>query len=205
MEEYLKETEFATSELIKLVFQEEKEIQKLLSEIRVNENIYNQFIAMEYDLEGVSPARLQHTYIQAMGGTSQAYIHKKIEELKKSLKVKDASLKVLCGALLQIGKQGISIVHGNLENCPDLKPSSNKHLTESLKDFIWWGRNQSLHYEEGNFRKGVTVFFKLLRSKYGDAFALEKNSNLAKEIVTLLKWTSYESYKMDMLSLEVVQ
>lgn len=162
MEEYLKETEFATSELIKLVFQEEKEIQKLTSEIRVNENLYNQFLDMEYDLEGVSPARLQHTYIQAMGGISQAHIHQKIEELKRSVKLKDTSLNVLCGALLQIGKQGISIVHGNLENCPESKPMSNKQLTEPLKDFIWWGRNQSLHYEEGNFRKGVTGFFRRL-------------------------------------------
>jgi hypothetical protein len=78
-------------------------------------------------------------------------------------------------------------------------------ISEPLKDFIWWGRNQSLHYEEGNFKFGVTSFFNTLCQKYGNKFSLEKNDNLAKEIITFLKWTSYDAYKKDMLNLSKEQ
>ncbi|MCM3595045.1 hypothetical protein M4D55_04510 [Metabacillus idriensis] len=193
MEEYIKETEFAASELIKLIFYEEKEIKKLTALLTYNQNLYNQFLAMEYDLEGVSPAQLQHAYIQAVRGPQQQHINREIMRLKNSLRTKENSIKALCGALLQISKQGISIVHGNLESCPDYPPNSKKDVSEPLKDFIWWGRNQSLHYEEGKFKYGVTNFFNNLCQKYGEEFSLEKNDNLAKEIISILEWTSYES------------
>jgi hypothetical protein len=113
MKEYIKETEFAASELIKLIFFEEKEIEKLTASLRFKQNLYNQFLAMEYDLEGVSPAQLQHAYIQAVGGPQQQHIHSEIIRLNNSLAIKENSIKALCGSLLQISKQGVSIVYGN--------------------------------------------------------------------------------------------
>ena len=102
-------------------------------------------------------------------------------------------------SLLQIAKQGISTIHGNLDNCPE----GRKIGPETLKNIIWQGRNQSLHCEEGNPHKKVKNCFLNLKNEFGKDFDLSLNptSNKAKKIVDVLGWEDYDQYEKDMISL----
>lgn len=99
--------------------------------------------------------------------------------------------------LLQYAKQGISITQSSLAACPDGYAIGS----QVLKQVIWEGRNQSSHWEEGKPHKGVSTCFDLLTAEAGLQFAPYKTQNLAFEVVTLLRWTSYEAFEADLRSL----
>lgn len=100
---------------------------------------------------------------------------KEIDEFTFSIAVKEESIKALAGALLQIAKQGISTVHGKLNNCVDGRTIKN----EPIKNIVWQGRNQSMHYEEGKFFQPIIDCFHNIEIQL-------RKENLAKEIVDLL-------------------
>src|SRR4051794_20405960 len=49
---------------------------------------------------------------------------------------------VIAGAILQIAKQGLSLSHGPLGNCP----AGRGIGSQTLSTVIWQGRNQAMHY-----------------------------------------------------------
>lgn len=102
-------------------------------------------------------------------------------------------------SLLQIAKQGISTVHGNPINCP----LGRSIGTETLKNIIWQGRNQSIHCEEGNPNQKVKDCFSNLATDFGSDFDLTVNytDNKARRIIDLLNWNTYDKYENDMISL----
>lgn len=217
MDDYLEETKYAVTGLLDLIYKEEFKLQKVFEELlKVEgelssiESLYDRFLGMEYDLEGVSDSQTQHNYIQW-------YKHKQrtpeIEKRKETLEnekqklellieTNESSTRVLCGALLQIAKQGISIVYGILDNCSNLKPTQVKSVEEPLKNFIWYGRNQSLHFEEGRITNNAgRIFFEKIIAAYDVKFSKLKSMNYAKEIIEILGWSDYKSYEKDMLLL----
>jgi hypothetical protein len=107
----------------------------------------------------------------------------------------------IAGTLLQYGKQGISIVHGGLKAPPlQVAPLGRLILGEPLKNVIWQGRNQALHWEEGNFKKPVIDCFEKL--KQGDArFAPFLKQSMAAELVDVLGWKVFAEFERDMMSL----
>lgn len=54
------------------------------------------------------------------------------------------SIGSLSGALLQHPKQGISLVHSGPSSCPAGRAIGGS----TLKDVIWQGRNQAIHWDE---------------------------------------------------------
>lgn len=62
---------------------------------------------------------------------------KEISVIKNTIINIEDSQKSLSGALLQIAKQGISIVHCGLANCP----SGRSIGTNAIKKVIWQARN----------------------------------------------------------------
>lgn len=118
-------------------------------------------------------------------------ILEKIKILERSINIKDESIRALSGALLQIAKQGISVVYRGLSGCPDGRIIKN----ESLKNIIWQARNQSIHYEESKFNPAVVSCFNNLQ------FASISNINMAKNIFDLIGWNDYCDYEDDMVSL----
>ncbi len=87
-----------------------------------------------------------------------------------------------------------------LDGCPDGRSIHD----DTLKNIIWQGRNQSMHYEEGSYKKAVKDCFTNLKNKVDDKFDLMINTkkNLAYEIVTdILAWNDYDSYHKDMMGL----
>lgn len=103
------------------------------------------------------------------------------------------SLNIIAGSVLQISKQGISSVYGSLMNCPSGRILGG----ETLKNIVWQGRNQAMHFEESNYNQKVIDCFANLKLDYGSRFSLG-NKNLAYEVVRLLGWTSYNNYENDM-------
>lgn len=69
-----------------------------------------------------------------------------VNNLSAELKAREHATQVLGGAILQIGKQAISVAHGNLPACPDGRMIGS----QGIKHIIWQGRNQAIHFEEGN-------------------------------------------------------
>ncbi|MGE7946500.1 hypothetical protein [Lysinibacillus sp. NPDC093688] len=199
MNDYLIQTKYAASSLIDLIRTEEIALRDFLSSLssfkRIHQILYNDFRRKEFDPDDhFDDFQVMHAFArQAQAREQVDSLENKIETLKMSISSKEESIKTLSGALLQIAKQGISTVHNGLRNCPSGRMVNN----EPLKNVIWQGRNQSMHYEEpfrrSEHRHVIDCFSRL-------NIPLE-NINLAKEIIDLLEWKTYEQYENDLISL----
>ena len=112
----------------------------------------------------------------------------------------------ICGSILQIAKQGISLVHGSFL-VPDGYIMGTPHgrmLTFlTLRDIIWQACNQAVHCKEGFYRQPVIDLFAELEKSHGPQFSLSQHprQNRAKQIIQLLGWLDYRVYITDMQSL----
>lgn len=197
MHTYLVQTEFASKMLISLIHEESNylnELQIKQSDLQQRyQELYQQFLGQDLDLDGnYSDAQIMRSY-----ATQYKYyesmvlpLNIKIQDVQLSIAIKEESIKALCGALLQIAKQGISIVHQGLGNAPNGRIIKG----QPLKNIIWQARNQSMHFEDGRYRQGVIDCFQLLNIPLS-------NTNLAKEIINLLEWDCYEAYIADMVQI----
>jgi hypothetical protein len=121
----------------------------------------------------------------------------RLSSLEAEVVDKAASLSALAGALLQIAKQGLSLVYGERKSdCPDGRSIGS----QSLKEVIWEERNQAVHYESGDYRQPVVDCFAKLAREFDPEFDLAANRRrcLAKEVVALLGWQDYSTYRRDM-------
>jgi hypothetical protein len=123
-----------------------------------------------------------------------------VGKLEARILDKKFSLSALAGALLQIAKQGISVVRGRPDNCPD----GREVCGCSLKWVIWAGRNQSLHFEQAKMIDDKTAQILTTMGETGGSAALihpRAGDNLALEVVNALNWFSLAAYSDDMESL----
>jgi hypothetical protein len=136
--------------------------------------------------------------------------HEKLVDLQKQIKAmqdpidtKSVSIDALRGAILQIAKQEISIVYGDLSRCPNGRYIGTGDRAEKLKNVIWQSRNQTMHYEEGRYKPPVINCFRNLEASCGSKFSLTQNSrkNLAHDVIQELGWKDYSKYESDMQSL----
>lgn len=205
MNSYLSETEFASKSLIEIIFTEEQNFKKLSENF---ENLKRRFDFLYKDyttaeqMDDFDDLLVLHKFNQTARFYQENEIDTKKTELntlKQSIQTKRNSINALAMSLLQIAKQGISTVHGSLTNCSDGRSIGN----ETLKNVIWQGRNQSIHFEENNPRPETLKCFENLKKDFGSAFNLSEKpiENKAKEIIDLLGWTNYESFKEDMIAL----
>lgn len=203
MHQYIKDTKHCTEELIRLIFEEEKAHKKASAErsemSSKRDFYYKEYIAKDMH-EDFNEMQVMHDFNQMANANGKAENLKiEIDKLQKSIDAKDFSLRSLCGALLQIAKQGISIVHVDLNTCPDGRTIG----PETLKNIIWQSRNQSMHFEEGNPHPPVCACFKKLELAFGKDFSLSAvpPENLARRVVKLLGWDAYDKYEADMVSI----
>jgi hypothetical protein len=106
---------------------------------------------------------------------SRVQFSKEIAEIRSLVFQLSPTYNALAAALLQIAKQGISSKHGGLSKCPNGRLIGQ---TEFLKNVIWQGRNQTMHYEEGQYRRDVNECFTNLVNDFG--------------------WDNYVDYEKDM-------
>lgn len=197
---YVENTEYAARNLIKLVSHEEIELAKLKQELTEEEAKFrvNRWDFETSDLnEDFSDAYVQAAFFRMAGAHQESErLKARAAELQASIGTHQLSVQAMSGALLQIAKQGISVVHQSLAQAPD-----GRHLSGiPLKQIIWQGRNQALHYEEGQFNPAVTQLFNNLEAAFGSAFSLtlHPNQSRATQVVRLLEWNTYENFSSDL-------
>lgn len=203
MNSYITDTSHSTSQLIKLIFEEENALNEAIKchsgLMAKAEFYYKEFTSNDLHEDFDDMHVMQDFNSMAKVKQSVNQIQIEINMLQLSIDAKEFSLRSLSGALLQIAKQGISITYGNLEACPDGRFIGS----ETLKNIIWQARNQSMHFEEGNPHPPVRICFQNLQNDFGADFSLGTTSpeNLARRVVSLLGWTEYIAYEKDMDSI----
>ena len=198
MNQYIVDTKYAVENLVRLIKEEENQIETLANKLGLalekHKVLYADFLSKELDRDEnfTEGQYLDSFYRQAMYEEEEVEpIIAEIKNLESAMKNKKHSIDSLSGAVLQIAKQGISIKYNGLQNCPNGRVIKKGVF---LKEVIWHGRNQTMHYEENiNNRDTLTCLNNL-------GFLLV-NINLSKIIIDLLEWKTYIDYETDMLSL----
>jgi hypothetical protein len=203
MNPYITETAHAVKTLLTGIHEETQELQRREKDLGEAEARFklSQWDFQTSDLnDDFSEAHVMHAFQQmAKAHGEKNVLAPEVARLQALVGTRQASISALCGALLPIGKQGISLVHGGKSNAP----TGRMIGSQSLRDIIWEGRNQSLHHEEGAFRQPVRDVFAALEAERGPQFSLSNHQgqNLSKAIVTILGWSNYEAYEADMRTL----
>lgn len=200
---YAEDTEYASRNLIELISHEELELAKLKDEFRAEEAKFrvNKWDYETSDLnDDFSDAHVQAAFVRMAKAHQEAEkIRVKANALDVSIATRQVAIQAMCGALLQIAKQGLSLVHGSLGSAPSGRSLSGI----ALKEIVWQARNQAMHYEDGSFNIGVTALFAQLEKAFGNEFSLKAhpNQSRAKQTITVLGWNNYDIFHKDMKSL----
>ena len=210
IEDYLKETEFASTKTIESVWDDFKRSEDLRNEIRhksaIVQDEYNRSLAMQMYAEDpddvmLGVGRYWANYFEA----DKEVYHKNedLTDLTKSLAAREFSLNMLCGNLLEHAKKGLSIIYGN----PKAWPAGRKIGSQDLSKVILLSRNQSIHIEEaikdGKFKNlEIQICFEKLRDEVNPIFGDYLIRDMSLEIVTELGWKTFDNYRADLLTIQ---
>lgn len=199
MHKYIIDTEYAACGLINLITDEEKQLmhlEKKLVGLRSKEEHFRQSSIGSPFNDGCSLQEQARVVIWHKTYPKLIELEKERAAIQKSIETKSDSIAALCAALLQVARQGISVVYQGLQNCPCGRAIGS----EKLKNVIWQARNQSMHYEEGVPRGPVRNCFSALESSFDDRFSLSIHvgQNLAHNVIDILDWKEYSQYKADL-------
>ncbi|GLO25636.1 hypothetical protein [Pseudomonas putida] len=123
----------------------------------------------------------------------------KLEATQRALETFDQTANVLAGALFQLVKQAMSIVHGSNKNYPN-KGRAIHNL--DLCDLVWQARNQAMHFEATKPDSNWANEFYALNAIYPGKFSMSPpHVSRAKAIFDLLGWQDYKTYGADVMSL----
>ena len=199
MHQYIADTEFAVTHLTAALVTDRAELARLEEEQRVA-------LAKEACFDITFLQRQMHPSANYWYGQlreaqgERTALDSEIAKIQARLLHKRFSLSAIAGALLQIGKQGISVVRRNPESCPD----GRSVCGVPLKWVIWSGRNQALHYEEPRKVNAETHNnLRTMGNNGGHPLLLDARSgeNLSLPVIEHLGWLSFEAYRDDMQSL----
>lgn len=155
----------------------------LLHDVKDAANI-RQFSLSESPILATLPSAAIAEFLSSQGG------------LVMTSKAREVSLGALAGALLQFGKQGISIVYGK-----DRVKIGRKICSQHVSVVIWEGRNQALHWEDNKFRKGPIECFETLAREVDQKFSQYTKRNMAWDVLQLLVWDGFDALSKDLSSL----
>lgn len=197
MNPYLSETDYAIQNLLLLATNEEAQLAEKLSALTSTEaklRVY-QWDFESSDLnDDFSEAHVMAAFGRMANAAKETEsLRREASELQALVGIRQAAIQAICGAILQIAKQGISVVHGELSAAP----TGRMIGSAGVRDIIWQGRNQ---YEEGKPKPGVLGLFATLEKEQGTQFSLTHHAsqNRAAQVVQLLGWTTYTAYLSDM-------
>lgn len=198
---YITEIEYSAAGIIPMIWHEHADLVKIREELasltRVVEQRYMQAESVAMNAEGPDDvAMAAGMHWENYFGDDKTCHHKAVDssELQFRIDARAFSVASLCGSLLQIAKQGISVAHGGLGQCPNGRDVRGHHL----KQVIWQGRNQSIHWEAGNPHPPVRQLFDSLTANVDSKFGDYPGRNCAFDIVDLLNWQTIDDFKNDM-------
>jgi hypothetical protein len=119
-----------------------------------------------------------------------------IARYESAMEARRLSRSVLAGAILQLGKQGISAVHGRDR---DNAPTGDAVGGQCERDVIWEGRNQAMHWEEGSLSKRVRDCFDQLERDFGPHFDNYDREPKAPEVLSVLGWGTWPDVEARLL------
>jgi hypothetical protein len=131
---------------------------------------------------------------------AKAAVDAEVRSLSASIDAKSASIAALSGAFLQVAKQGLAVVYGKPQNAP----RGAEIYGLLVKDIIWEGRNQSIHYENPKeISDAVVELFGRIDSVRNDGVSWDPRSqhNYAFDIVNFLGWIDWKQFESHMLSI----
>lgn len=201
---YLADTRYATEALFTLINADVSKLakqQEKLSGLKAKSHaLERNYLSMDLS-EDFSDVQLMNAGAQAHAAFQDtAALSKEIDVLQREIDDREFARRALCGAVLQIAKQGIHSSYSGYETAPRVRWFGKVHLAQ----VIWEARNQAMHYEGGPLDKPRKVFEEL-----NAAGLLEFNineppcKNRALEILVLLGWQQYADYERDMTALLV--
>jgi len=205
MNQYLVDTKYAAQSLIDIIHNEENRLSILTERFDSLKKVFDHLF-WDYSIadmhEDFNELQVQHKFIQMAKFAEQNDLKGKkaeLDALAKSILAKKDSMNSLSMSILQIAKQGISTVHGAPSHCPPGRSIGS----ETLRNVIWQGRNQSIHCEEGNPNQKVKDCFSNLANEFGNELdiATDYTINKARKIIDLLTWSIYDNYENDMITL----
>ena len=206
LEDYLDEIKYAVSRVIESIWHERVEAAALREEIdrlrKVAEENYSKAQYIQETAEDPDDVMLGvgiHWDTYFGEDKQQYYKTEELSVLVEKLATRDFSVSSLAGSLLQYAKQGLSAAYGKAGDWPNGRTVGS----QSLKTIILAGRNQSEHWEEGDPGNAVKECFSILKAEFGEQFAFYDERNLAFELVDLLGWRSFDSFKADLLAMDV--
>jgi hypothetical protein len=199
--DYLTEVEHAVRTVIAVIHAEHENLARLQRELAAltaaTDDGYQRadFLALNPDLddEGLGTAIHWDTYF----GPDKDRYHKAadVQATEAKIATRSFSVAALSGNVLQYAKQGLSLRYGkNRDGCP----VGREIVGIPVHEIIWQGRNQALHWEEGNPHKPVVTCFESLAVNANAAFSGYKQRSMAYEVITILGWRSVEDFNRDM-------
>jgi len=200
MHQYLRDTEFAVRNLIQLAHEEEAQLRTLSASLAALEP---QLKVHRWDFES-SDMNDDFSDVYVMGAfnrMAKAHIEfealqREVASLQASIGARQQATQAISGAIFQVAKQGISLVHGGLAAAPD----GRFVKSAAVKSIVWQARNQAMHFEEGEPKKPVKDLFAILEVDHGPQFSLSLHGaqSRAKQVLDLLGWNEYSAYLADM-------
>ncbi|MGQ0466898.1 MAG: hypothetical protein ACT4QG_16455 [Sporichthyaceae bacterium] len=147
------------------------------------------WLALNPDLDDEGLGTLIHYETYFGPDKEQHLVQGEIDAVRQRLQARTFAVGSLAGALLQLGKQGISLAHGGLARCPRGRAVGQ----QDLSNVVWQARNQALHWEEGELRAPVIACFAQLATDFGPRFDEPKAQNLAFAVIEVLGWRTSEN------------
>lgn len=203
MHQYLQDTEFAAKNLFSLATDEANQLKALTERLPPLEQQLkvHQWDFQTSDLnEDFSDAYVMAAFGRAArAGQEVERLKVQVAGLQASVGTHQHSIQAIAGSIFQLAKQGISLVHGG----PGSAPPGRMVGSLAIRDIVWQARNQSMHYEEGSFKKALVDLFLTLEAEHGSQFSLtiHAKQNRARQVLEVLGWVGYDAYLRDMQAL----
>ncbi len=115
-------------------------------------------------------------------------------ELHDRVAARAMSRGALAGSVLQIAKQGLSLVFGAKGSVPPGRAVGS----QALREVIWEGRNHAMHWEEGSPRPDCVGCFDTLNEDFANLVADYRTTNVSAEVVTILGWKDVDDFVADL-------
>lgn len=200
MHQYIIDTEFAVANLLQLSNAEEDRLAELVANLA---SVEAQLRVHRWDFESSDlNDDFSDAYVVAafgrMAKAAQAAeaLEQQVAQLQAAVGAHQQATQAIAGGVLQIAKQGISLVHGRKSDAPE----GRKIGSLPVRDIIWEARNQALHFEEGGYKRPVAEVFRTLEREQASEFSLAAHGSQsrAKQALRLLGWATFADYARDM-------
>ena len=207
MHQYIFETGNTVRALLEMVNHENSLIKEQTSKLR---DAIIKFKAQGWDLkftdlnDDFSDSYVMAAYFRMANSTPGAdELKSEISRIQALIGAHQLTIQTLCGSILQIAKQGITLAHGSFlarDSYTIGTPPGRIIAPLTLRDIIWQACNQMTFYKEGSYPQPVINLFAKLEISHGLQFSLSRypGQSRAKQIVQLLEWMNYKTYISDM-------